>query len=82
MSKFINSLNCQKCGGRVFIDRMFTGAKKKKAKSNDAINDSNTVELACIMCGKRWILNKDKNRLASWLATQEKERNGALSSNR
>lgn len=63
---------CKKCNGRVFVDRMFTG-KSKKSKDSEG----NNIELACIMCGKRWTLSKE-NALAKCLILQEKLRNGAL----
>jgi len=49
-------LNCQKCKGRVFIDRVY------------AMNLR--VELFCIMCGKRWMVRRE-NRFATWLAKKE-----------
>lgn len=48
---------CKKCGGRVFVDRIFSEKKH--------------VELFCIMCGKRWMLDKEKSGFASWLLTNE-----------
>jgi hypothetical protein len=68
----IAAMTCKKCDGRVFIDRMFTG-KSKKSKDSEG----NNIELACIMCGKRWTLNKE-NALAQWLIRLEKQRNGAF----
>lgn len=65
-------MNCGKCGGRVFVDRMFQGSKKKSQNQ-----EGNHLELFCIMCGKRWMLDKTKNKLAAWLATQEKALSGA-----
>lgn len=62
-------MNCKKCGGRVFVDRMFQGSKKKNSQNRE----SNHIELFCIMCGKRWMLDKTKNRFAECLARQEKE---------
>ncbi|ASR75476.1 hypothetical protein SEA_MILDRED21_69 [Streptomyces phage Mildred21] len=47
-----------KCGGRVFIDRVFS--------------DKTHLELACIECGARWMLDKAKNKLAQWLVAREK----------
>lgn len=48
---------CKKCGGRVFVDRLFSEKKH--------------MELACSRCGKRWMLDKDKNRFAAWLCKVE-----------
>jgi hypothetical protein len=44
---------CQKCNGRVFVDRVFSQKLH--------------IELFCVMCGKRWMINKETNRLAKWL---------------
>lgn len=57
-------MNCRKCGGRVFIDRL--------------LSEKMHVELACIMCGKRWMLNKEKNSLARRLFRQEQARENAI----
>ena len=46
-------MKCNKCHGRVFVDRVFS------QKSH--------IELFCIMCGKRWMLNKNMNGLGKWL---------------
>ena len=71
-------LNCKKCGGKVFIDRMFAGSKKKaKGDGNEAHEESTNVELACIMCGKRWMINREKSVLGRWLHRLEKERANA-----
>ncbi|WXW92564.1 DNA binding protein [Streptomyces phage Enygma] len=51
-------MNHTKCGGRVFIDRVFS--------------EKNHLELACIECGARWMLDKTKNKLAAWLIAREK----------
>ena len=52
---------CRKCGGRVFIDRMFAGSKKKsKGDKKSTLEESTNMELFCIMCGKRWFLNREK----------------------
>jgi hypothetical protein len=50
-------LHCKKCKGRVFVDRIY---------SQDI-----RVELFCIMCGKRWMINRSLNRFGSWVAKQE-----------
>lgn len=70
---------CKKCGGRVFIDRMYVGTKKKRKGDTKASHEEATnIELSCVLCGKRWMLNKEKNRLAQCLAELEKIRNGAF----
>ena len=53
-------MTCKNCGGRVFVDRVFSQKLH--------------VELFCIMCGKRWMINKDTNPLGRWLETVEKEK--------
>jgi hypothetical protein len=52
-------MNCAKCNGRVFVDRVFS------QKSH--------IELFCVMCGKRWMLNKNTSRLAIWLEKIEEK---------
>jgi hypothetical protein len=48
---------CSKCNGRVFIDRVFSQKLH--------------MELFCVMCGRRWMINKETNRLAKWLESKE-----------
>jgi len=50
-------LHCKKCNGRVFIDRVFSQKTR--------------IELFCIMCGKRWFINKNKSGFAKWLEQKE-----------
>lgn len=50
---------CKKCGGRVFVDRVFSQKLH--------------IELFCLLCGKRWMLNKDRNPLGTWLEQKELE---------
>jgi hypothetical protein len=50
-------MTCAKCEGRVFIDRVFSQKLH--------------MELFCILCGKRWQLNKETNRFARWLENTE-----------
>lgn len=52
-------MTCVRCGGRVFIDRVFSQKLH--------------IELFCILCGKRWMINKETNRLAKWLENKEAE---------
>ena len=49
----------QKCKGRVFVDRVFSQKLH--------------IELFCIMCGKRWMVNKDRSPLGRWLEQKEFE---------
>lgn len=45
---------CKKCAsGRVFIDQVFS--------------ENNHVELFCIQCGKRWMIDKTKGAFGVWL---------------
>jgi hypothetical protein len=53
-------MKCGKCQGRVFIDRVFSQKLH--------------VELFCIMCGKRWMINKDTSPLGRWLEQVEKNK--------
>lgn len=61
-------MKCGKCKGRVFVDRVFSQKLH--------------VELFCIMCGKRWMINKDTSPLGRWLekAEKTKEKDLAISS--
>lgn len=52
-------MHCLKCGGRVFVDRVFSQKLH--------------VEVFCIMCGKRWMINKDRSALGRWLEQVETE---------
>lgn len=56
-------MTCNRCGGRVFIDRVFS--------------QLSSMELFCILCGKRWMIDKEKSVFGRWLSQKEKEfRNG------
>ncbi len=61
-------MKCGKCKGRVFVDRVFSQKLH--------------VELFCMMCGKRWMINKDTSALGKWLEKSEKtkEKDLAISS--
>lgn len=50
---------CAKCNGRVFIDRVFSQKLH--------------MEVFCIMCGKRWMINKELNSFGKWLDVKERE---------
>ena len=52
-------IKCNKCGGRVFVDRVFSQKMH--------------MELFCIMCGKRWMMNKNTNKLGKWLEKIEED---------
>jgi hypothetical protein len=52
-------MTCQRCKGRVFIDRVFSQKLH--------------MELFCVMCGKRWMINKETNKLAKWLEKMEEK---------
>ena len=58
-------MNCQRCGGRVFIDRVFSQKLH--------------MELFCILCGRRWMINKDTNALGRWLEQKDIEHGKELS---
>ncbi len=51
---------CTRCNGRVFVDRVFSQKLH--------------VELFCILCGKRWMINKDTSPLGRWLEQAEKNK--------
>ena len=48
---------CGKCKGRVFVDRVFSQKLH--------------MELFCIMCGKRWMCNKETSAFGKWLESKE-----------
>jgi hypothetical protein len=48
---------CGKCGGRVFVDRVFSQKLH--------------VELFCILCGKRNMINKETSAFGKWLEKRE-----------
>ena len=50
-------MKCQKCNGRVFVDRVFS--------------QLTSMELFCIMCGKRWMVSKETSRFGKWLNEKE-----------
>ena len=50
-------MTCQRCKGRVFIDRVFSQKLH--------------MELFCIACGKRWMINKETNALGRWLEQRD-----------
>ena len=57
-------MRCKKCNGRVFIDRVFSQKLH--------------MELFCVMCGKRWMINKDTSALGKWLEKLEKAKEKSL----
>jgi hypothetical protein len=58
-------MTCQRCNGRVFIDRVFSQKLH--------------IELFCIMCGRRWMINKDTSALGRWLEKRDKAHSKNLS---
>jgi hypothetical protein len=52
-------MHCRKCGGRVFVDRVFSQMLH--------------MELFCILCGRRWMVNKDTNAFGRWLEQKDRE---------
>ena len=50
-------MRCQRCSGRVFIDRVFSQKLH--------------IELFCILCGRRWMINRELNRFGKWLDQKE-----------
>jgi hypothetical protein len=58
-------MHCKRCGGRVFVDRVFSQKLH--------------VELFCILCGRRWMVNKDTSALGRWLERKELEHEKSFS---
>jgi hypothetical protein len=54
----------KKCGGSIFVDRLLSEKKH--------------VELNCLTCGDRWMLNKEKSKLGRWLIQREQMRENAI----
>jgi hypothetical protein len=50
---------CQKCKGRVFVDRVFSQKLH--------------VELFCMQCGKRWMINKESSAFGKWLEKTDRQ---------
>jgi DNA-directed RNA polymerase subunit RPC12/RpoP len=50
-------MKCNSCGGRVFVDRVFSQKLH--------------IELFCMMCGKRWMINKETSLFGKWLSDRE-----------
>lgn len=56
---------CSKCTGRVFVDRVFSQKLH--------------IELFCVMCGKRWMINKETSKLGRWLEEKENQQGKVFS---
>jgi len=52
-------MHCRRCGGRVFIDRVFSQKLH--------------IELYCLLCGRRWMINKEMSIFGRWLDEKELE---------
>lgn len=52
-------MKCKKCGGRVFVDRVFSQKLH--------------IELYCLMCGKRWMISKETSAFGRWIDQRETE---------
>lgn len=50
-------MTCKKCSGRVFVDRVFSQKLH--------------IELYCIMCGKRTMINRETSAFGRWLDQKE-----------
>ena len=46
-------MHCKRCGGRVFVDRVFSQKLH--------------MELFCILCGRRWMISKYMNKFGQRL---------------
>lgn len=51
-------MNHKKCGGSVFVDRVF---------SHDL-----RLDLFCLRCGNRWFIKRDKGAFGPWLSKKER----------
>lgn len=61
-------MKCQKCSGRVFVDRVFSQKLH--------------TELFCLLCGKRWMVNKETSAFGKWLEKTDTDyaKNSSISS--
>ena len=50
---------CSKCSSRVFVDRVFSQYLH--------------IELYCLGCGKRWMVNKETSTFGKWLDKKEEQ---------
>lgn len=50
-------MHCRRCGGRVFVDRVFSQKLH--------------MELYCLLCGRRWMVNKETSSFGRWLDQKE-----------
>ena len=50
-------MTCQRCNGRVFVDRVFSQKLH--------------MELYCLLCGRRWMVNKETSAFGKWLDQRE-----------
>lgn len=50
-------MKCGKCGGRLFVDRVFSQKLH--------------LEIFCILCGKRLMINKETSKFGRWLDQKE-----------
>ena len=55
-------MNCRRCNGRIFLDRVFS--------------DNKNFETSCLMCGDRRFINKD-TEFGQWLTKREAARQSA-----
>lgn len=63
-TKVLTDGSIQKIRGRVFVDRIFS--------------ERSHVELFCINCGARWMLDKGKSVFAAWLMKVEESHAAAV----
>jgi DNA-directed RNA polymerase subunit RPC12/RpoP len=57
-------MTCKNCGGRVFVDRVFSQKLH--------------MEVYCLLCGKRWMINKETSAFGKWLDKREADHRKAF----
>jgi hypothetical protein len=57
-------MTCKNCGGRVFVDRVFSQKLH--------------MEVYCLLCGKRWMINKETSAFGKWLDKRETDHRKAF----
>lgn len=59
---------CRKCEAPVRNDKgKIIGLRQGRVFLDKVFSEHNHIELFCIRCGKRWMINKEKGAFGAWL---------------
>lgn len=59
---------CKKCEAPVYdFKGKLTGYRQGRVVVDQVFSEHNHVELFCIRCGKRWMVDKTKGAFGAWL---------------